>query len=146
MQSRGRLVEQFASEQAQVFAGWRAEVNLPDITQVKPDLVVLVAEGPFGAGPYCLEYERSASTPTEVHRKLGPYRKSAWQGQPLPVLVVCDTGRAVQNFQTTIFGLPLLATQFETAVAGPLTGDATVWTHESEAVSLHRRKHVNAGE
>ena len=141
-----RLVEQFASEQAQVFAGWRAEVNLPDITQVKPDLVVLVDEGPFGAGPYFLEYERSAATPTEVHRKLGPYRKSAWQGQPLPVLVVCDTERAVQHFQTTIFGLPLLATQFEAAVAGPLTGDATVWTHEGEAVSLHCRKHVNTGE
>ena len=132
-----RVVLQFAREGAEAFAGWRAEINLPDITQVKPDLVVLVADGPFGAGAYCVEYERSASAPAEVHRKLGPYRKSAWQGRPLPVLVVCETERAVHNFTNTVFGLPLCATDLASVLAGPLTGDATVWTHASATVPLH---------
>ena len=137
-----RLVVQFAREGAAAFGGWRAEVNLPNITQVRPDFVVLVAEGPFGAGGYCVEYERNATTPSEVHRKLGPYRKCAWQGQPLPLLVVCETERAAYNFQNTIFGLPLLVTCFDAALAGPLTGDATVWVREGETVALHCREHV----
>ncbi|WP_420621396.1 hypothetical protein [Candidatus Poriferisodalis sp.] len=134
-----QIVLQFAREGVGVFAGWRGEINLPGITQVKPDLVALVADGPFGAGPYSIEYERTATTPAEVHRKLGPYRRSAWHGHSLPVLVICDTQRAVHNFENTIFGLPLLATDFEAAMAGPLTGDATVWTREGKAVSLHCR-------
>ena len=134
-----QLVVQFAREGAEAFGGWRAEVNLPDITQVKPDFVILVSEGPFGTGAYCVEYERTAVSLTEVHRKLGPYRKCAWQGQPLPALVICETERAVGNFQNTISGLPLLATHLEAAMAGPLTGDATVWTHNGETVSLHCR-------
>ena len=131
-----RLVLQFAREDVAVFAGWRAEINLPEVTQVKPDLVVLVTDGPFGAGAYCIEYERSARTPAEVHRKLGPYRKSTWHGRPLPLLVVTETERAAHNFENTIFGLPLLATDSTTAAKGPLTGDATVWTRDGNTVRL----------
>ena len=31
-------------------AGWRGEVNVPGLTQVRPDLLVEVSEGPLGAG------------------------------------------------------------------------------------------------
>ena len=132
-----RLVVQFAREGAEAFGGWRAEINLPDITQVKPDLVILVDDGPFGAGAYCVEYERSATTPAEVHRKLGPYRKSAWHRRPLPLLVVSETERAARHFENTVSGLPILATDTATAARGPLTGDATVWTRDGATVPLH---------
>ena len=134
-----RLVLQFAREGAGAFGGWRAEINLPDVTQIKPDLVILVTDGPFGAGAYCVEYERSATTPTEVHRKLGPYRKSAWHGRPVPLLVVSEAERAARHFENTVSGLPILATDIATAVRGPLTGDATVWTRDSATVPLHCR-------
>ena len=134
-----RLVVQFAREGAEAFGGWRAEINLPNVTQIKPDLVILVNDGPFGAGAYCVEYERSATTPTEVHRKLGPYRKSAWHGPPVPLLVVSETERAARHFENTVSGLPILATDIATAVRGPLTGDATVWTRASATVPLHCR-------
>ena len=122
-----RLVLKFAREGVKAVAGWRGEFNLPDITQIKPDLLLLVADGPFGAGPHCIEYERAAVTPTDVARKLGTYRKSAAAGRPVPVLVVCDTEHAAHNFIEGGRSLPLLATHLAAAIAGPLTGDSTVW-------------------
>lgn len=121
-----RLVLKFANEGVKAFAGWRGEVNLQDITQIKPDLIVLVADGPSGAGPYCIEYERSAIAPNGVARKLGTYRKSAAVGRPVPVLVVCDTEHAAHNFIEVGRSLPLLATHLAAALAGPLTGNSTV--------------------
>ena len=58
-----RLVVRFAREGAEVAAGWRGEVNIPGLTQVRPDLLVLVSEGPFGEGTYFLEFERRAVRP-----------------------------------------------------------------------------------
>ncbi|WP_420438543.1 hypothetical protein [Candidatus Poriferisodalis sp.] len=70
-----RLVLQFAAEGSAAFVGWRGEINVPGVTQIRPDLVVLVADGPLGSGAYCLEYERSATTPSEIFEKISPYRK-----------------------------------------------------------------------
>ena len=122
-----RLVLKFASEGVKAFAGWRGEFNIPDITQIKPDLLVLVADGPFGTGPYCIEYERAAVHLNAAARKLGTYRKSAAVGQPVPVLVVCDTEYAAHNFIKTGRSLPVAATHLAAALTGPLTGDSTVW-------------------
>ena len=46
-----RLVVRFAREGVAAVAGWRGEVNVPGLTQVRPDLLVQVSGGPFGAGP-----------------------------------------------------------------------------------------------
>jgi hypothetical protein len=43
-----RLVVRFAREGVEAVAGWRGEVNMPDLTQVRPDLLVSVAKGSFG--------------------------------------------------------------------------------------------------
>ncbi len=40
-----RLVVRFAREGVQAVAGWRGEVNVPGLTQVRPDLLVQVSEG-----------------------------------------------------------------------------------------------------
>ncbi len=68
------LVVRFAEERVSVVVGWRGEINVPDVTQVRPDLLAPVEEGPFGPGAYYLEFERSAAAPREVAHKLRPYR------------------------------------------------------------------------
>ena len=58
-----RLVVRFAREGAAVVAGWRGEVNVPGLTQVRPDLLVQVSDGTLGPGTHCIEFERRAVQP-----------------------------------------------------------------------------------
>ena len=53
---------------------------------MRPDLLVQVSEGALGAGVHCIEFERSAVSPQDVAHKLGPYRRIAAAGHPLPLL------------------------------------------------------------
>ncbi len=135
-----RLVVRFAEEGVAAVAGWRGEINLPDVTQVRPDLLVPVADGPFGAGAYCLEFERAAVAPREVAAKLAPYRKLRDAGRPLPLLVVCETARARENFRRAGAGLPMLLTTVEVARSGPLAGARSVWERDGSPVGLHCRR------
>ncbi len=135
-----RLVVQFAREGVEGVAGWRGEVNVPGFTQVRPDLLVQVDEGSFGEGAYYIEFERSAVAPQEVNHKLGPYRRMAAAGRPLPLLMVCETWRGSQNFLAAGGELPMLATTLERALAGPLTGAVTVWSRNGAPLALHCRK------
>ena len=133
-----RLVLQFAAEGVAAFVGWRGEINVPSVTQVRPDLVVLVSEGPLGSGAHCLEYERSATTPSEVIDKIRPYRKCAAVGRPAPLLMVCETPQAAERFAEYGSILPLLVTHTAAVEAGRLTGDVTVWRQrDADTVSLH---------
>ena len=134
------LVVRFAEERVSVVGGWRGEVNVPDVTQVRPDLLAPVEEGPFGAGSYCLEFERSAVGPWQVANKLRPYRRVRGVGAALPLLVVCETEGAAENFRRAEGELPLLLTTLERALRGPLTGAATVWNRHGESAALHCRR------
>ena len=87
-----RLVVRFAREGVTAVAGWRGEVNVPGLTQVRPDLLVQVSQGTLGAGVHCIEFERRAVRPLQVEHKLGPYRRMAGAGRPLPLLMVCRDG------------------------------------------------------
>lgn len=136
-----QLVLQFASEGASAFVGWRGEINVPGVTQIRPDLVVLVSDGPLGSGAYRLEYERSATTPSEVIEKIRPYRKCAAVGRHVPLLMVCETEQAAGRFAEFDTLVPLLVTHMAAAEAGRLTGDITAWRQrDSDAVSLHCRR------
>ena len=135
-----RLVVRFAREGVEAFAGWRAEVNVPGLTQVRPDLLVLVQDGPIGGGPHYIEYERHAVAPYEVVHKLGPYRRIARLGRPLPLLMVCRNEQAEANFREVREGLPMLTAIQGPALAGPLTGIATVWRLDGTQVALHCRR------
>ena len=134
-----RLVVQFAREGVEAIAGWRGEVNVPGLTQVRPDLLVLVREGPLGAGSHFIEFERRAVQLWQVAEKLGPYRRIAATGRPLSLLMVCETERAEQNFREARGALPMLTTLQELAFAGPLTGAATVWRRNGTPAALHCR-------
>ena len=94
-----RLVVQFAREGVEAVAGWRGEVNVPGLTQVRPELLVQVSQGPFGAGAHRIEFERSAVSPYDVNHKMGPYRRMAAAGRALPLLMVCETARGRANFR-----------------------------------------------
>ena len=134
-----RLVVRFAREGVQAVAGWRGEVNVPGLTQVRPDLLVRVSQGTLGAGTHCIEFERRAVQPWQVENKLGPYRRMAGAGRPLPLLIVCETARGRQNFQAAVGTLPMLTTTLERALAGPVTGAVTVWSRDGIPAALHCR-------
>ena len=134
-----RLVVRFAREGVEVVAGWRGEVNVPGLTQVRPDLLVQVSDGTLGAGTHYIEFERQAVPPSEVEYKLGPYRRMAAAGRPLPLLMVCETARGRQNFRAASGPLPMLTTTLERALAGPVTGAVTVWSRNGVPAALHCR-------
>ena len=132
-----RLVARFAQEGVAVAGGWRGDVNVPDVTQVRPDLLVPVVAGPYGGGYHFLEYERAAQI-GRSDAKLGPYRRMAHIGRALPMMVVCDAQATEENFLALAGELPLLTTTLEQALAGPLTGADTVWRGSSVGpVALH---------
>ena len=117
--------------------GWRGEVNVPDVTQVRPDLLAPVVSGPYGGGFHSLEYERFTGS-QRTESKLGPYRRLALLGRPLPVLMVCDTQRVAEIFLAVAGDLPLLAATLEQALAGPISGGAAVWRVPSgDPAALH---------
>ena len=64
-----RLVVRFAREGVAAVAGWRGEVNVPGLTQVRPDLLVQVSEGPLGAGTHYIESNRSAINPDRTEEE-----------------------------------------------------------------------------
>ena len=132
-----RLVVRFAREGAAVVAGWRGEVNVPGLTQVRPDLLVQVNAGMLGAGTHYIEFERRAVSPQEVEYKLGPYRRMAAAGRALPLLMVCETARGRTNFRAAAGTLPMLTTTLELALAGPVTGPVTVWSRDGVPAALH---------
>lgn len=135
--SVNRLALGFAREGVRAFAGWRGEVNIPGLTQLRPDLLLLVAEGPFGPGPHAIEFERRAVGPLAVAAKLNPYRRAAAAQHAMPVLFVCETQIAADRFAAAAGSLPLLAASKASALAGPLTGARTVWTGPGSPVGLH---------
>ena len=134
-----RLVVRFAREGVEVVAGWRGEVNVPGLTQVRPDLLVQVSGGTLGAGTHYIEFERTAVRPERVAEKLGPYRRMAAAGRALPLLVVCETARGRRNFWAAAGTLPMLTTTLERALAGPVTGPVTVWSRDGVPAALHCR-------
>lgn len=116
-------------------AGWRGESNIPGLTEVRPDLLLLVSEGSFGPGTYALEYERSAAA-----AKLRTFRRAAAASRTLPVLFACETEGTVALFISERLSLPLLATMIDAALSGPLTREHTVWSEPGRRVRL--RCHV----
>ena len=132
-----RLVVRFAREGVAVVAGWRGEVNVPGLTQVRPDLLVLVRDGPLGGGPHYIEYERHSVVSYQVAHKLGPYRRMAGAGRPLPLLMVCETEQGRQGFEAATGNLPMLTATLDRALAGPVTGPVTVWSRNGFPAALH---------
>ena len=72
-----RLVARFAREGVVVVAGWRGEVNVPGLTQVRPDLLVQASAGTLRPETHGIEFERRAVYSWDVGYTLRPYRRMA---------------------------------------------------------------------
>ena len=60
-------------------------------------------------------------------------------GRPLPLLMVCETGRRRRNFEAGAGHLPMLTATLERALAGPVTGPGTVWGRPTMPAVLNCR-------
>ena len=120
--------------------GWRAVVNIPDVTQVAPDLVVCVGNGPFGNAWYFLEFERSATDPAAVERKLQPYFRMADMGFSIPLLVVCEQRTAEEVFWEKGRRLRMLTTTLADVRSWPPVGPTAGWMYFGQPVSLFAPK------
>lgn len=90
-----------------------------------------VVAGPCGGGFHFLEYERPTGS-RRRENKLLPYRRMMEMGRPLPMLMVCNSQRAVERFLFMADGRPLLATSMAMALRGPRTGPETVWSSSTD--------------
>ena len=100
------LVCHFAKSGIPIFGGWRDEINVPGLTQLKPDGLVEVGDE-NGSVFFAVEYERSAKGDKRVWKKLSPYRKLVEEGRRVLVLFVLDSERAERQFLAQSNGLPL---------------------------------------
>ena len=121
-------------------AGWRGEVNVPGLTQVRPDLLVQVSGDAGGRDPLHRVRAPGGST-LPGGAQAGSLPPDGGGGQALPLLMVCETARGRQNFRAAAGTLPMLTTTLELALAlaGPVTGAVTVWSRDGVPAALHCR-------
>ena len=117
------------------FAGWRAVLNIPNVTQPNPDLVIY-ADTPLGVGLYYIEVERTAVHPMQVSRKIGPYREAHRMDRYAPVIFITEKPEAEELFRRQSRGLPVLTCTLADTRRGPLAGESTVWRHDGKPVPL----------
>ena len=127
-----RLALAFFKAGGELVGSSRATTNVPGVTQVQPDAVIRLVDGPYGSGWYRVEYERSAVNRRRIANKLGPYRRIAESGESLPVLFVCDTEVAVKRFLEIGRGLQIAATTLAQATAGAIDGVGVWQTPDGE--------------
>ena len=124
------VVQQLVAAGLEAAAGWRDWEDLGGSGGgIAPDAIVRLQVSPFGPTWAYLEYERSATSPSAVARKLhgfdSPLRSNDW-----PVLVVCRTDLAERNFQQA--GLKLGIRMLTTTISrvrrhGPV-GNRDCWS------------------
>ena len=117
------------------FAGWRAVLDIPGVTQLKPDLVMF-AETALGRYLYYIEVERTAVHPQQVARKITPYREAHRMGHFAPVIVITEKPEAEELFRRQSRGLPVLTCTLADTRRGPLAGPDSVWRLDGQAIPL----------
>ncbi len=127
-----RLALAFFKAGGELVGSSRATTNVPGVTQVQPDAVIRLVDGPYGSGWYRVEYERSAVNRRRIANKLGPYRRIAETGESLPVLFVCDTEVAVKRVLEIGRDLQIAATTLAQATAGAIDGVGVWQTPDGE--------------
>ena len=123
------VVQQFASAGLVVAAGWRDWEDLGRGGGIAPDAMVFLRDSPFGPTWAYLEFERSATSPSAIDRKLhgfdSPLRSNDW-----PVLVVCRNDLAESNFQQVgrEKGIHMLTTTIPRVGRNGAVGDTGCWS------------------
>ena len=91
---------------SQIYGGWRAVHDIPGVTQVIADAVVLTGPDDGPREELFIEVEFTARTPSQIQRKLDPY----WlvlqhTGRRLLVLFLVEDARTRQRYATMGAGL-----------------------------------------
>ena len=133
-----RLAVRFREKKLHVAPGWRRVMNLQGDTQIQPDLWVLI---PGDQGTYVwhtVEFERSATTETDINKKLAPYQIFADELFPLPMLMICETRVAAERFLRIGDDLPMLVSTLYDVLHGDFEGAASVWRYRNANVDISR--------
>ena len=137
-----RLALQFRKEKMFVAPGWRHVINLPDKTQVAPDLWLLLPIGD-GRGIWtCVEYERSAKADFKIDGKIGPYRSLLLEGQAVPMLMVTEEREPAVIFARRGDDIPMLVATHDDVISGPWYGPESVWRYRGATVDIDHLKTV----
>ena len=98
--------------------GWRGEVVVPGTVTLAPDARLYMAGNGEKQGWYFVEYERSATAPSQVIHKLEGYRTFADVNIMIPLMVVCDRKDAEEVFWDVGGDLDLVTTTYDTVMKG----------------------------
>ena len=109
-----------------VYGGWKGVQHIKGKTQIQPDGLVYI-EGKDGPTPVLIEFERTATTPEEIRKKLRTYRKAAEEGIYFRVIWITETRRAADRLLQRASALDVLVTTIEDLRKGPLRGPDSIW-------------------
>ena len=131
------VVQQFAAAGLVVVNGWRDWENLGD-SGIAPDAVIYLRYGPYGPGWHYLEYERSARSPSAAAKKLHGFDSPLLRSNDWPVLVVCRTAKAEENFQRRGLetGIRMLTTTIPRLRRHGAVGNAACWSRYGEPAAI----------
>ena len=88
------------------YGGWRAVRNIPGLTLVNPDLVVLEERDDAPIEESFVEVEFTARTPSQIEAKLAPYRLAQQNtGNAIPCLFLVEDDRIRQRYASIGAGL-----------------------------------------
>ena len=127
-----KIASRFMEQSASVVAGPRAVRNIPGVTQLAPDLLVLARTPRRKSVLAYLEYERSAHNVATFQHKLAPYMTFA---EALPhvafcVLVVVDDPAREPVIWRVGGALDIYTTSLEEVLKGNVVGAQTVWRRD----------------
>ena len=95
-------------------SGMRMVINFSNVTQIAPDLWLIIPTGDGLGVLVAVEIEQTAVTFVQVLKKLGPYDVAIKLDAEIPMLMACKEG-AVQRFLAVGRPLPMLAASFQDA-------------------------------
>ena len=118
-----------------VHAGRLLVINIPDATQLAPDIFMEVEVGGL-RHIVCIEYERSAIFEADIREKLEPWMTVIDHQLPYHVAFVCETRPAEEIFSSLTGGLLLFTTTLEDVKRGPVTGERPIWRYTGHPIPI----------
>ena len=118
-----------------VHAGRLLVINIPDATQLDPDIFMEV-EFQGQRNVVCIEYERSAIFEGDIVEKLEPWMTAMDHDLAYVVAFVCETQPAEEIFSSLTGDLLLITTTLEDVKRGPVTGERTIWRYTGHPIPI----------
>ena len=123
-------------------AGWRMIINLPNCTQIAPDLWALIPLNGKWSVWHAVEYEKTATKESRILEKLRPYRVALGMGRGHPLLMVCETQKAAESFAAFGRDLPMCVGVYHNVLKQPFYGPGSAWSRNKAAVDIDHLRDV----